>query len=549
MGANSSKLRCLYLPAQSGKTRKAEEEIRRFKAAEKISDEESIDIWISANNKLLVYQTTSRLKKDLGTSSDSDSDSENTESNATITGDIFSWTSGTKATNISADTLAWNVAGGKVGMIIVCSHKQRLRYVATLLERLHSAASTFNKKINIWIDEADYSINLWSKHENIVNMPLITNITLVSATFGSVFSKYNELKVIPFLDTAPVVYRRLAHCKKIEEGTGKEDAGTYVDAVLTKYPHLTTAGLRAFIPGNIGKGSHEDISERLIGRGFVVLILNGEHKEIRFPNGEPTIDLKEYLTVSDPTKMPEEFNLNLARLYKKHNIARFPMAITGFLCVERGITFQIDSSEEHDGFLFDYAIVSPIGDKAEAYQAMARVFGNVAGFKGYKPCIIYSDPKTFNGVTEQEEAAVWTAHIVHEEKLELVDKTVLKRASYWEKEIQWNLSMNEFDTFEEAKAYVKNHGGHSPKTPVENEDGFYESSTTKKKAVLNYKDVIAEMRGWSKTAVLDPHKNPERTFHSRLFICYKDVEDIDSVVFLVRSIQKKVIGLRRKRLV
>jgi hypothetical protein len=59
-----------------------------------------------------------------------------------------------------------------------------------------------------------------------------------------------------------------------------------------------------------------------------------------------------------------------------------------------------------------------------------------------------------------------------------------------------------------------------------------------------YDDVLAGMRGWSKVSNLDPDRNPDRRFHSHLYVCYRDIEDPDSAVFLVRSIQRRT-GLRR----
>jgi hypothetical protein len=458
---DTAKLRCLYLPAQSGKTRKAEELITEVKAAEKITEEGSIDIWISANNKLLVSQTTSRLKKDLGTaasnsscssfcsSATSESESDSDSDSTVIRGEIVSWTSGTKK-SCTAEELAYECLNDETEMVLVCAHKGRLDHVAKLIHKINGF-KRFSKKINIWIDEADYSIKLWMKHEALVNLKSVNTITLVSATFGEVFKRFPAgLRVIPYLNTHPEVYRRLLDCRCIEEGSGREGASEYVEAVLDKYPSLVNPGLKAFIPGNVAKTSHEDISKLLLDRGFAVLILNGEFKEIRLPNGEPTIDLFEYLTVKDPKAAPPEFASTLVDLYAKHRLGRFPLAITGYMCVERGITFQ--SSE----FLFDYAIVSPIRDKAEAYQAMARVFGNVGGFATYRPATIYSDAKTFARVKDQEELAVHVARIVHEEGLELVDASVLERVV--KKAEAADLDHRIFDTQEEAIAYAKTMG-------------------------------------------------------------------------------------------
>ena len=425
-------------------------------------------------------------------------------------------------------------------MVLVCAHKGRLDHVAKLIHKINDF-KRFSKKINIWIDEADYSLKLWMKHEALVRLKSVNTITLVSATFGEVFKHFPDgLRVIPYLNTHPVVYRRLINCRCIEEGSGKEGASEYVEAVLDKYPSLVNPGLKAFIPGNITKVSHEDISDLLIARGFAVLILNGTDKEIRLPNGEPTIDLFEYLTIKDAAKAPPEFASTLVDLYAKYRLDRFPLAITGYMCVERGITFQ--SSE----FLFDYAIVAPIRDKAEAYQAMARVFGNVGGFAGYKSATIYSDSKTFMRVRDQEESAVHVARIVHEEGLELVDETILKRAALWSEEQIWKLEMNFFDSFQEAKEFIKKNGGGTPRQPILEEDGFYHSSTTKKKALLALPLVLEEMRGWSKTSLFDVGEG-DRAFHSRLVIAYRNVFDPDTAVFLVRSIKKRRMILMRKK--
>jgi hypothetical protein len=545
-GLSTEKVRCLYLPAQSGKTRKSEEIITAVKNHEKITHRESIDIWISANNKLLVYQTTSRLKKDLGLSTDF--------SDAVIKGKLFSWTSGTAATNIPYKELSDRILDGEIEAILVCSHKLRLQYLANLIKRLSKTKRSFKKDINIWIDEADRSCGLWMNLEEVLESPLVKTVTLVSATFTEVFKCVPSVRVIPYLDTHPKPYRRLKDCLCIKEDFGPfmKDPVSYALAVLDKYPELSEPGQRAFIPGGIWRSTHEEICELLMSRGFAVLILNGMHKEIRLPSilesGDPpqTILLKPYLTVRTPEKVPDEFNLILARLYQRHRLDRFPFAITGFLCVERGVTFQIGPGDDHDGFLFDYAICAPVNNKSEAYQSMARVFGNVGEIPRYKRCKIYSTPKNFANIQDQEETAVHVARIVHDEKLKSVDASILMRAARYDEERIWKLSMNEFETFEEARDFIKDRGARSPNTPHLELNGYYYSSTTGTKRLLDYDDVLEEIRHWSKTSSFDIKAHPERTFHSRLYICYTDTENPDSAVFLVRSIQRVKMVLRRK---
>ena len=415
MGVNKSKLKCLCLPAQSGKTRKVEEKIRFFSALSNLFGNPGIiNIFISANNKLLVHQTTSRFSSSLGSSSDDEA-----ESNACIKGSIFSWTSGTKKTNISPKELAFEMLGG-VDMVVLCAHGTRMRYLNQMLGHL-TAHPAFHKEIYIWIDEADKTVNTWSKYPDLINNPAVQQVTLISATVESLGKRYGRISVLPYTDTYPACYRRLKDSVTIIEDIVRADAVDYIRAVLKKHKaKLIQPGMRAFIPGDYTKQSHEDVSELLIRRGFAVIILNGDSKELRIPDKKP-IDLRPYLTSSDPDDIPDEFNAILSTMYVDNELHNYPLAITGFLCVSRGVTFQCAPEPGvHNGFLFEYGIIPPIIDKAEAYQTMARLFGNIGDFPDYKSCEIYTNDVTFKRVQNQEEIAVNLAKIVAEQNLDEV---------------------------------------------------------------------------------------------------------------------------------
>ncbi len=448
MGSEQSKCKCLYLPAQSGKTRKMEELIKEHKLGE-LFDPVDINIIISANSKLLVEQTKTRMTKDLATESEAGAN------DACIKGNVFSWTSGTKESNITPVDLAFRLLG-EIEMVVICAHATRLRYLLQTLERL-AACPMFTKKINIWIDEADNSINLWSKYENILAMRIINQVTLVSATFDSVMSKYKSLSVLPYLQTHPDCYRGLRSATRCEinfVGSAPE----YVKRVIeTNAEKLVKPGMRAFIPGSIAKITHDVIADFLHKEhGFVVIIINGERKEILVPDHEP-IDLRCYLTVENG-QVPTEFNTQLAKLYKENNWARFPLAITGFYCVERGVTFQCGPEEGvHDGFMFDYGIIPPIACAAEAYQTMARLFGNVGHIAGYKAVEVYTNAVTFSRVEKQEEIAINIARMVAEQGLEVVAKKDLKAAEAPHKRVPVlvNLSDDQFTEIMSVTGHIK----------------------------------------------------------------------------------------------
>jgi hypothetical protein len=530
MGHSESKLKCLYLPAQSGKTRKMENEIKYYKTLHECYGEDEsggyINVIISANNKVLVSQTETRMKNDLTVESEEGAD------DAVIKGGIFSWMSGEKECNISPDALAFRMLD-EVEMVVLCAHPRRLKYLDEMLKRI-SSSKFFNKKINIWIDEADKSINLWSKYTAILLLPSINQVTLISATFDSVIAKYGSLNILPFEKTHPESYRRLKHAIKIEENLVADSAAKFVKHVVLKNrDKLIRPGLRAFIPGAVQKASHDEIADFLYRQGFIVIIINGERKEILIP-GEDKINLRHYFSVSKD-KIPEEFNAELAKLYTANNWSRFPLAITGCMCVERGVTFQCGPEEGvHDGFLFDYGVLPPIACKAEAYQTMARLFGNVGDFPNYKSVEIYTGSAMFKKVEKQEEIAVNLARMVYEKGEEKVTKKEFKDA---ETDSDWDFASGEFSTLEEANEFMRDHAsmGKNEKS-LEKEGDFFKSSTTGALAVLDYVAVKNEMSRWSKLSNLNP-KAEKRT--ARMYVCYKDREDPKSAVYICRVAWRK----------
>ena len=532
MGLSTSKLKCLYLPAQSGKTRKVEDLITHYKNINECFGDGDANIIISANNILLVKQTESRVIKDLAT------ESEEGANDAVIKAGVFSWTSGEKECNISPDALAFRMLD-KVEMVVLCAHPTRLKYLSQLLYHL-SKCPFFTKKINIWIDEADKSIRLWSKHAELISLPFIHQVTLVSATFDSVFAKYGSLHVLGFYKTHPECYRRLKDAIKIEENFVTADAFEFVKHVMLKNKNkLVRPGLRAFIPGEMRKSSHDAIADFLHkDLGFVVIIINGDRKEILVP-GESTIDLRCYLSVSNG-ELPEEFNIQLAKLYTANNWSRFPLAITGFYCVERGVTFQCGPTKGlHDGFLFDYGVLPPIPCKAEAYQTMARLFGNVGHLPNYKPVEIYTSSAMFNKVEKQEETAVNIGLIVQKQGLITVSKKDLKAAQNFESESAWDFFIGEFSNHKDANIFIRKHGGqgkNQKSLDKEMEGPFYTSSLTGKKGILYYPDVKKDMSGWSKLSNLNP--KAERVT-ARMTICYKNLDDPTSVIFICRVASRK----------
>jgi hypothetical protein len=385
--AHPNKIQCLWKPAQSGKTRTIMEMIREHEETA-----EHLNIVICSNIRLLVSQTTARMTRDLfrGDAEETDSSDISVSSDVSdesaipddrIEGDVFSWMSGTARSNIATGELADRVKEDEVTMVVCCSHKARFRYLNALLENLEKSKH-FRKRVNVWIDEADVSIKLWSSKDfDFTRFSKVDRVCLVSATFNSVVKMYGRIKVLGFETTHPDCYMPLKECDVVEYPS-RGGVVENLASVLEMYPEVCASGMRLFAPGMIEVSTHDEVADYLLSKGFAVMILNGQRKCILCPDGE-VIPLALRM---DPTT-PDEISTVLPRLYAKHNLARWPFAVTGQMCLGRGITFQ---SEE---FAFDYGVLPDLTDAASAYQCVARLLGNIKDFEGFVPPTVFMSPE------------------------------------------------------------------------------------------------------------------------------------------------------------
>jgi hypothetical protein len=408
MGSSNSKVQCLLRPGQSGKTKKMQDLIREYADLANIFHGDGrtpLDIVICSNNRSLAHQTTVRMNDELFDSdSIDDDDSDDGPADAQLTGSCFSWVSGTKGI-IKPEHLAWDIVEGKVSMVVCCAHKKRLDYVYTLLTKLNESRR-YRSKVNIWIDEADASIKLWSRPSvDVTLLSSVQTVTLVSATFNTILKKYERLHVLGDVITHPPSYHKVADCVQVADDE-PGDAAAYLAAVLAKNPQLVRPGFRLFAPGDHIKVSHNDVANHLLSRGFAVLVLNGSEKRIRLPGAEPSIVLADNVGPD-----PEEIGRQVARLYREHNLARFPFAVTGNQCVGRGLTFQ------NVNFLFDFGIVPHISNPAMAYQTACRMAGNIRFLPGYKQVPLVTTTRMWTVLLRQEAFAVNLARIVKERNL------------------------------------------------------------------------------------------------------------------------------------
>jgi hypothetical protein len=413
-----------------------------------------LNIVITSNNIALSEQTSTRMNRDLYETESVDSDDDKI-ADAQVNGTCFSWTSGSKGMKVSEDALFSLIVRQKIAMIVCCANKRRLTYIFNLLKMLNEYPA-YRPRINVWIDEADASIKLWSNPAlDVTALPNVTCVTLVSATFNSVLKKYERLRIIGCAETHPEVYHRVSDCIQEDDASALgartevndrvHSSADYLAAVLAKHPAWNAPGMKLFTPGNHVQSSHDENASFLVKRGFAVLVLNGNEKAIRLPYGLLPIRLED--TRSDE---PEEIGLQVARLYKERNLKQFPFAVTGHMCVGRGLTFQ----NEH--FLFDAGVIPYINDPAMAYQTACRLAGNIKKIPGYKPSTIVASPKMLQTILRQEMFAVNLARIVHERKLEDVGIEEFNEAAGEERSTVSDYALSPtFETSELAKDWCE----------------------------------------------------------------------------------------------
>jgi hypothetical protein len=132
--------------------------------------------------------------------------------------------------------------------------------------------------------------------------------------------------------------------------------------------------IRLFAPSAKDQHSHNEVKNFFLKENFIVLIINGKDKKFCFPdNTSITIDNfnKQYLPNINNNKKNKRDIILMETLVKFNEI--FPnsnLTITGFYCIERGVTFQTI------GFNFTDMIIPKIDNIEQAVQIIGRANGN-----------------------------------------------------------------------------------------------------------------------------------------------------------------------------
>jgi hypothetical protein len=105
-------------------------------------------------------------------------------------------------------------------------------------------------------------------------------------------------------------------------------------------------------------------------------------------------------SVSDDVELSEA----IRTLYYDYQLDSAPFAVTGNMCISRGITFA--SKKDHFEFLFTDGVISDIGSAEEIYQMVARCLGNFREFDSFVKPNLYMTERVASKIANQEHLAI-----------------------------------------------------------------------------------------------------------------------------------------------
>ena len=388
------KCKLLVKACQSGKTSEAIKDwiVEQSKLdPAKIDKVRKIAIFVCDNSLLLTQQTGSRLSADVD-----------------IKGGVVTLSS--KADFKHIDKLSKTIIANKnISTIICCGNSRRFRDITELSNTLSRSKDLY--KISVYLDEADKILGSKNTKAEIAKwrspMSCIKNIIFITATpyeskTDNLVNTFGSLELLSIDSIISEKYHRFADSVLID--TSEIPISSNVDYcadVFDKYiPDGPEIGDVYFIPAQHERETHDAMEKLLLDIGFdCVVKINGYKKEFTIKTNDD-----EYQKV--PFASYNEVSKYLGDFYSKNNGKdNWAMAITGNICISRGISIQSPEC------FISHAIYGPqcASNYKNLYQIFARVCGNIRNFPDYiknGPPKIYTTQKKFDTVCKMEQFAI-----------------------------------------------------------------------------------------------------------------------------------------------
>lgn len=283
-------------------------------------------------------------------------------------------------------------------VLIVCYHTKRVcSDIVTLCRTfggihkmiLPNIAKETNINFHISFDEPDANIGVTKKFLSNINdfikNETITGILFITATpiddFWKMLNKSGIKQLLNMnrdtvhnFDEDFKNYMSFKDHNIIEHNNDTTNPLTYIMNLFREKKIDETKRKIIFAPGHLytkkkNVGSHDEIEEFFIGKGYVVLKINGNFKGFIYPNGRKET-LEEY---KQSNKISGELRETLK--FWSENNENTNLAITGYWVIERGVTFNTINFNFTDMILSNYHL--------KTLAKLIQLVGRGAGGKLY----------------------------------------------------------------------------------------------------------------------------------------------------------------------
>jgi hypothetical protein len=437
-----SKCTLICKPEQSGKTFVMIQQIIRD-LSEPTEGKKIVNIILCDNNLLLTKQTGERVKNDLSEFQRGGGD------DVDELDELYLELSSSKRTNYhTADSVVGALVTKPVKNVLCCANGVRVDDIYSIIDGLSGVSDRSGDEFSfkVWLDEADKFIPFIDQtFKDLLRRPNV-QLYCITATPKALFKKYNSMNVLPIENTTSDKYHGWADNKITLIDDSVPTGSAFVKHVLDTHQGLIVAGTKWFIPASYTKKSHNEVKDICVEMGFAVLVVNGDGLSLTLPKTKELILYKK----------DDELNVKIMQMYQNHSLDSSPFAITGNICISRGISIMSEPSEESEGFMLDYGILSICSNQQEASQNSGRLKGNIKGWGSYKPPVVFTTTR-FNDVAEEWESksrglAELAFKLDAEGKSTVITKTEFKTLG---EGYGYTIHDEEFASFAKAIAFLK----------------------------------------------------------------------------------------------
>jgi len=415
-------------PEQSGKTFVMIQQIIRD-LSEPTPGKKFVNIILCDNNLLLTKQTGERVKNDL--------------SDFSVNGELWLELSSSKRTSFhTSDSVIGALVSKPVKNVLCCANGVRVDDIYKIIDGLHGVIDGSGDEFifKVWLDEADkFTPFIDQTFRGLLRKPNV-QLYCITATPKKLFTKYNSMNVLPIENTTTDQYHGWSDNKITLIDASVPSGSAFVKHVLDTHQELIVSGTKWFIPASYTKKTHLEVKDICVEMGFAVLVVNGEGLSLTMPYTKELI----------PYKKDDELNVKIEEMYREHSLNSFPFAITGNVCISRGISIMSEN------FVLDYGVLSNCSNQQEASQNSGRLKGNIKGWWSYKPPVVFTTERFNNIAEEWETKSRGLAELAFERNMNgggtVVTKTEFKTLG---ENYRYEIHPEEFTSYAKAIAFLK----------------------------------------------------------------------------------------------